>query len=605
MGSNRITVLILLIFSFCLKAKKSPFDVSSQSGSATTALVSGVKISTVASGTNSTSTTTPTTNTPTTATIPAPPSNLVYTVTALQSKLIPGNTTVIPPTITGTVSSWTISPSTLPPGVTFDTTTGVITCSPPVGSPAFPLTNFTVTAINPGGNTTFTVPLQVLGSGENVWTVMNGVSGVNTQSANAALLYEPICKCLYLAGVTKGNINGEINPNTGGNDAGFLSKYDLNGNRIWTRLFGTVSATGTGVQGMAFDSSGNIFVSGSAPTGNFSGLTISVGAFPNFAAFIIKYDSNGNMLWVNSSAPNQSHSGKGIAVDSSGNPYLAVAQENGTTLHGFSHSLGSAALTIIKYNGSNGSYAGLATMINGSAGQPGIEPYGIQVASNGNVYVAGVTRPSNANRCGTGTTSYNAALFRFDSSLTYQGCTQIPIGGTALGIHAFAFGISLDPSNNDVYVSGYFDVGSLDFIARVGTIDAFVTKFDSNGVKQWSRTLGVAGAVTAINMVGFANGKLYLSGVTSGNLPGASQAISGSQDMFIATYDNSGTQLSLRPQGTTGSTFTCSGASCASGLTFDSNNTLYTSSYTDGTVGGITNPAGVAKTSVFIVRNVQ
>ena len=149
MGSNRITVLILLIFSFCLKAKKSPFDVSSQSGSATTALVSGVKISTVASGTNSTSTTTPTTNTPTTATIPAPPSNLVYTVTALQSKLIPGNTTVISPTITGTVSSWTISPSTLPPGVTFDTTTGVITCSPPIGSPAFPLTNFTVTAINP------------------------------------------------------------------------------------------------------------------------------------------------------------------------------------------------------------------------------------------------------------------------------------------------------------------------------------------------------------------------------------------------------------------------------------------------------------------------
>jgi hypothetical protein len=135
MGSNRITVLILLIFSFCLKAKKSPFDVSSQSGSATTALVSGVRIPTIANGSNSTSTTTPTTNTPTTATIPAPPSNLVYTVTALQSKLIPGNTTVIPPTITGTVSSWTISPSTLPPGVTFDTTTGVITCSPPVGSP--------------------------------------------------------------------------------------------------------------------------------------------------------------------------------------------------------------------------------------------------------------------------------------------------------------------------------------------------------------------------------------------------------------------------------------------------------------------------------------
>ncbi|MBK6608018.1 MAG: hypothetical protein IPG24_21690 [Leptospiraceae bacterium] len=214
MGSNRITVLILLIFSFCLKAKKSPFDVSSQSGSATTALVSGVRISTVASGTNSTSTTTPTTNTPTTATIPAPPSNLVYTVTALQSKLIPGNTTVISPTITGTVSSWTISPSTLPPGVTFDATTGVITCSPPVGSAPFPLTNFTVTAINPGGNTTFTVPLQVLGTGENVWTVISGVSGqdVGVNAGSLVVDNTSISTSLFLSGNVMGNMDGVTSP---------------------------------------------------------------------------------------------------------------------------------------------------------------------------------------------------------------------------------------------------------------------------------------------------------------------------------------------------------------------------------------------------------
>jgi hypothetical protein len=243
-------------------------------------------------------------------------------------------------------------------------------------------------------------------------------------------------------------------------------------------------------------------------------------------------------------------------------------------------------------------------MINGSAGQPGIEPNGIQIASNGNIYVSGVTRPTNANRCGTGTTSYNPVLFRFNSSLALLGCTQIPIGGTGGGNHAFGFGLTLDPSTNDTYLSGYFNLGSLDSIARLGTIDGFVSKIDSGGTYQWSRTLGVAGAETAINMVGFANGKLYVSGVTRGNLPGASQAISGSQDMFIATYSNSGTQLSLRPQGTTGSTSTCSGATCASGLTFDSNNTLYTSSFTNGNVGGITNPAGT-NTSVFIVRNVQ
>ncbi len=429
---------------------------------------------------------------------------------------------------------------------------------------------------------------------------MNGVSGVNTQSANAALLYEPICKCLYLAGVTKGNLNGEINPNTGGNDAGFLSKYDLNGNRIWTKLFGTATVAGTGVQGMAFDSSGNIFVSGSAPTGNFSGLNISVGVPPNSVGYIIKYNSNGTMLWVNSTAPNTVHSGQGVVVDSSGNPYLAAVINNGATMHGFNNSSGSGGIIIIKYNGSNGSYGSLAQMISGTAGTPGIEAYGIQIGSNGNFYVSGVSRPTT--HCGNGGVFYNPALFRFDSSLNYLGCTDVPFGG---GNHAFAFGMSLDPSNNDAYISGYSQSTSLDGYALLGTIDAFVTKFNSLGTKQWTRRLGVAGSSSAINMVGFANGKLYLSGVTTGNLPGASQAISGSQDMFIATYDTSGNQLSLRPQGSNGSVLTCSGAACASGLTFDSNNTLYTSSYTDGTVGGITNPAGVAKTSVFIVRNVQ
>jgi hypothetical protein len=576
-----LKILCLIAISqvfYCLKARPSVFDLSKPTNS----LLSYASLFTTKPTTTSDA-----------------PSNISYG-TKSTFKLIPGQPVNFTPTVTGTVESWTISP-TLPTGLVFNSKTGAITGSPDVSylATGFSLNTFTITAINGTEKTEFNIQIQILKSGENVWTVMNGVSGGNTASANAALLYEPVCKCLYLAGTTSVNLNGEINPTTN-SQAGFLSRFDLDGNRIWTRLFGTAAAAGTGVSGMAFDSSGNIFISGSAPAGNFSGLVITAA----LVGYITKYDSNGNRLWVNSTAPNIVHEGNGVAVDSSGNPYLAVAQPNGTTLHGFTHSLGSAALNIIKYDGSNGSYGGLATMINGSAGQPGIEPFGIQIASNGNIYVAGVTRPTNANRCGTGTTSYNAVLFRFNSSLTLLGCTQIPIGGTALNIHAYSFGITLDPSNNDAYLSGYFNVGSLDLIARVGTIDAFVTKIDSSGTKQWSRTLGVAGAVTAINMVGFANGKLFVSGVTSGNLPGASQAISGSQDMFIATFNSSGTQLSLRPQGTTGSTFICNGAGCSSGLTFDSNNTLYTSSYTNGNVGGITNPAGTDN-SVFIVRNVQ
>ena len=590
MGSNRITVLILLIFSFCLKAKKSPFDVSSQSGSATTALVSGVKISTVASGTNSTSTTTPTTNTPTTATIPAPPSNLVYTVTALQSKLIPGNTTVISPTITGTVSSWTISPSTLPPGVTFDATTGVITCSPPVGSAPFPLTNFTVTAINPGGNTTFTVPLQVLGSGENVWTVLNGVSGGDTISANIGLAYDSISNCLYVVGQTAVNLDGETNPTTGGNVAGFLSKYDLNGNRKWTRIFGKSGVGNTFPQGIAIDSTGNIFVSGSASSGNINGLTITAST----AGFIIKYDTNGNQLWINSSAPSITHEGTGIALDSSGNPNLSTIVR-ATSLHQTNLGGSEAGLSIVKYNGSTGAYMTSVMVSTASGGTfRALQAYGGIVSdSSGNLYVGVATRSSVY--CGSGTAIYNPALFRFDSNLNYLNCT----GLTSPSLDSFPFSLAADSSG--VYMSGYAN-STFDGINLTGTQDAFFTKFDTTGAKQWTKLLGIASKTTSANSVGFSSGSVYISGMTSGNLQG--NTVTGQQDMFVAKYDTNGNQIWLKMQGMKNDTNACSGQGCASSIVFDSNKTLYSFSSTNGSVGSTTNPAGSNK-SLFLVRNVQ
>lgn len=590
MGSNRITVLILLIFSFCLKAKKSPFDVSSQSGSATTALVSGVRIPTIANGSNSTSTTTPTTNTPTTATIPAPPSNLVYTVTALQSKLIPGNTTVIPPTITGTVSSWTISPSTLPPGVTFDTTTGVITCSPPIGSPAFPLTNFTVTAINPGGNTTFTVPLQVLGSGENVWTVLNGVSGGDTISANIGLAYDSISNCLYVVGQTAVNLDGETNPTTGGNVAGFLSKYDLNGNRKWTRIFGKSGVGNTFPQGIAIDSTGNIFVSGSASSGNINGLTITAST----AGFIIKYDTNGNQLWINSSAPSITHEGTGIALDSSGNPNLSTIVR-ATSLHQTNLGGSEAGLSIVKYNGSTGAYMTSVMVSTASGGTfRALQAYGGIVSdSSGNLYVGVATRSSVY--CGSGTAIYNPALFRFDSNLNYLNCT----GLTSPSLDSFPFSLAVDSSG--VYMSGYAN-SVFDGIALTGTQDAFFTKFDTTGAKQWTKLLGIASKTTSANSVGFSSGSVYISGMTSGNLQG--NTVTGQQDMFVAKYDTNGNQIWLKMQGMKNDTNACSGQGCASSIVFDSNKTLYSFSSTNGSVGSTTNPAGSNK-SLFLVRNVQ
>ncbi|NTW31954.1 MAG: hypothetical protein HGB12_04910, partial [Bacteroidetes bacterium] len=94
-----------------------------------------------------------------------PPTNLSYNtpVTFLTNALI----TEQDPTVTGVVTSYAISPS-LPAGLSFNTTTGAITGTPTVSSPA---TTYTVTATNGAGNTTCNVIYSV---GNNRYAVVSG-----------------------------------------------------------------------------------------------------------------------------------------------------------------------------------------------------------------------------------------------------------------------------------------------------------------------------------------------------------------------------------------------------------------------------------------------
>ncbi len=85
----------------------------------------------------------------------APPSGLSYTtpVTYTIGTAITSNT----PTVTGTVTSYSVSPA-LPAGLSLNTTTGVISGVPTTAAAA---ANYTVTATNSGGSTTATVNITV------------------------------------------------------------------------------------------------------------------------------------------------------------------------------------------------------------------------------------------------------------------------------------------------------------------------------------------------------------------------------------------------------------------------------------------------------------
>src|SRR2546425_1032036 len=92
---------------------------------------------------------------------------------------------------------------------------------------------------------------------------------------------------VYVAGLTWDALPGQTSAGSG--DA-FLRKYDASGNVLWTRQFG--SSDFDQADNVAVDASG-AYVAG-VTAGAFPGQTSAGSA----DAFVIKYDTSGNVLWT-------------------------------------------------------------------------------------------------------------------------------------------------------------------------------------------------------------------------------------------------------------------------------------------------------------------
>ena len=105
----------------------------------------------------------------------------------------------------------------------------------------------------------------------------------------------------------------------------FISKLDSNGNFVWAKRFGSSVGYDKG-SSITTDAIGNIYI-----TGGFD-YTVDFDPGPgvlNMTAagygdiFIIKLDSNGNLVWVNQSGDPISDRGDYITVDNLGQSYIA------------------------------------------------------------------------------------------------------------------------------------------------------------------------------------------------------------------------------------------------------------------------------------------
>ncbi|MCH7814465.1 MAG: SBBP repeat-containing protein [Planctomycetes bacterium] len=116
---------------------------------------------------------------------------------------------------------------------------------------------------------------------------------------------------IYVAGITRLALPGQRKI---GNEDVYLRKYDSDGNELWTRQFGT---TGTDqITNIALDGMGHIYVVG--PTsGEFPGQTGS----GKYDAYLRKFDLDGNAIWTRQFGTVDTETAVDVAADGEGRIY--------------------------------------------------------------------------------------------------------------------------------------------------------------------------------------------------------------------------------------------------------------------------------------------
>ncbi|MBA7519179.1 hypothetical protein ES705_11254 [subsurface metagenome] len=234
---------------------------------------------------------------------------------------------------------------------------------------------------------------------------------------------------------------------TGELDNIWVRKYNSDGNEVWTRTHdGTDHGEDCGY-GIAVDGSGNVYVTGYEEVTEES-LNI----------WVRKYDSDGNEVWTQTynGPDNDDDYGFGIAVDGSGNVYLAGSEFVTEEL---------LNIWVRKYN-SDGNEVWTQTYNGTYNGND--YGFGITVDGSGNVYVIGLEWVSGE--------SNNIWVRKYDSdgdevwTQTYNGAADESDEG---------WGIAVDGSGN-VYVTGCE--------SDAGLWKIWVGKYDSEGTKVWTQT---------------------------------------------------------------------------------------------------------------------
>lgn len=165
---------------------------------------------------------------------------------------------------------------------------------------------------------------------------------------------------------------------------------------------------------------------------------------------------------------------------------------------------------------------------------------GVATDKAGNIFVTVVTECDLDNGCYSGL--QHTLVIKYDTYGMKQwirlvGSTDSEIGND----------VTTDEAGN-VYLAGYA-LGDLDGNINAGGWDLFVVKYDTNGTRLWTQCMGTPADDLAMGVAVDQSGNVFVAGYTAGDLDGNVNA--GGQDLFVVKYDTNGVRQWTRQMGTT------------------------------------------------------
>jgi hypothetical protein len=327
----------------------------------------------------------------------------------------------------------------------------------------------------------------------------------------------------------------------GGNTDAFVSQLAATGSSLVYSSYLGGSGADFG-QGIAVDSSGNAYVTGSTQSGNFP----IVGAYQpgnngSSDAFVTKVNVTGTALVYSTYLGGTSADvGQSIQVDTSGDAYVAgyTFSSNFPLVDPFQSTIGGGADAFVAEFNPAGSALIFSTFVGGSGDD---RAYGLALDGTKNVYIAGATVSTNfPTTSGAFQTTLKGSSDAFVSKLSPTGSSLLYstyLGGSGIDQ---ANGIAVT-SGGVVDVTGFTESSDFPTQAPVQSVlglsnnqlcgslpcaDAFVTQFNSAGTAlTYSTYLGGNGPDFGQAIALDGTGDPYITGSTSStNFP----AIAGS-----------------------------------------------------------------------------